>query len=239
MVRLDHEPGEETAPADTDTFVPVWDVWVRLFHWSLAATVLFQLASGLTGWQFIDWHRRGGELVLALVLFRLLWGVFGSSNAKLTALVRSPVAAFRHLRALSRRDVPPERQHNAAGAWAVLAMLVLLGVQAGSGMFIADEDELIEGAWYGAVSGDTSELLYRVHMINSKLLETLVVVHVAMILVYLVWARRNLILPMLVGRMRWPARLALPPLAVRRWWVGAVLAALALGSVGYAAGWFG
>lgn len=228
----------ETAGDGADA-VPVWDVWVRLFHWSLAAAVTFQILSGLTGWRFFDGHRTVGELVLALVLFRLLWGVFGSTNARLGALVRSPVAALRHLGELARRDVPPERRHNAAGSWAVVALLLLLLVQAGSGMFIADEDEFIEGAWYGTLSEDATDLLYRVHHVNATLLETLVVVHVAMIVVYLVWARRDLVGPMLSGRMRWPANLPLPPLVLQRWWVGLPLAALAFGAVGFASGWFG
>lgn len=230
-----------SAPAtdEGNTFVPVWDIWVRLFHWSLATAVAFQLLSGLTGWQFFDWHRTGGEVVLALVLFRLMWGLLGSANARLGALVRSPVAAFHHLGELARRNVPPERRHNAAGSWAVLALLLMLGVQAVTGMLIADEDEFVEGAWYGAVDEAMSERLYRVHHVNAELLEALVVVHVTMIALYFFWARRDLLLPMITGRMRWPANVPLPPLALQRWWVGLPLAALALGAVGLAGGWFG
>ena len=219
--------------------VPVWDLWVRLFHWSLVAAVSFQIASGLTGWQFFDWHRRVGELVLALVLFRLLWGIVGSDNARLATLVRHPRAAVAHLGGLLRREAAPERRHNAAGAWAVLAMLVLLAVQALSGMFIADEDEFIEGAWYGTLDEGTSALLFRIHHLNAQLLEILVVVHVSMIVIYLLWARRNLVLPMLSGRMRWPAGLALPPLRLRGWPLGVPLVLLSLGVVGYLSGWFG
>lgn len=234
------DEGATTVPAaGGSTVVPVWDIWVRLFHWSLATAVAFQLVSGLTGWQFFDWHRTAGEVVLALVLFRLMWGVLGSANARLGALVRAPAAAFRHLGELARRDVPPERRHNAAGSWAVLALLLMLGVQAMTGMLIADEDEFVEGAWYGAVDDAMSERLYRVHQFNAELLEALVLVHVAMIAIYFFWARRNLLLPMITGRMRWPANVPLPPLALQRWWVGVPLAALALGAVGLAGGWFG
>ena len=239
MTAGDGGGGRYGAERGTALVVPVWDLWVRLFHWSLAAAVLFQIASGLTGWRFFDWHRTVGEAVLALVLFRLLWGVFGSANARLSALARSPVAAFRHLGELARRDVAPERRHNAAGSWAVIALLALLGVQALTGMFIADEDEFVEGAWYGTLGGELSDLLYRAHRVNAELIEALVVLHVAMIVLYLVWARRDLVRPMLTGRMRWPTGVPLPPLALQRGWVGLPLAALALGAVGFAAGWFG
>ena len=52
------------------------------------------------------------------------------------------------------------------------------------------------------VSSDTSALLYRIHRINANLLQAIVVLHVAMIVVYLLWARRDLVTPMIVGRTR-------------------------------------
>ena len=78
-----------------------WDVWVRLFHWSLALAVGFQLLSGLTGFEFYEWHNRVGEIVLALVLFRLLWGVVGSPNARLSELVAGPRAVLAHFAPLA------------------------------------------------------------------------------------------------------------------------------------------
>lgn len=177
-----------------------WDIWIRLFHWSLVLAVGFQILSGLTGFQFYDWHGNIGEFVLALVVFRLMWGLVGSRNASLSSLFTGPRAVFSHLAHLLRRDVPAERGHNAAGGWAVLAMLAIVGVQAVTGLFIADEDEFIEGAYYGDVSSGAAALLYRVHKINANLLQTIVVLHIAMIAAYGFWGRRNLVAPMITGR---------------------------------------
>ncbi len=204
--------------------VAIWDLWVRLFHWSLVAAIAVLFVSGETSIGFYDWHRVVGEFVMALVVFRLLWSVFGSSNASLLKLIR-PVAALRHMKDLAQRNVAPERGHNAAGGLAVLAMLTLISVQAISGFFIADEDELIEGAFYGVLSEETTDWLYTVHTTNSTLLQVLVGVHIITVLVYLLYARQNLISAMFTGKMKWPDGTTIPEIKQRSFVTGLVIAA--------------
>ena len=224
---------------DTDCRkVRVWDIWVRLFHWSLAVSVGFLLISGETGWQFFDWHRNAGEFVLALIVFRVLWGIAGSSNARLSALLHSPVAGLHHLAMLFRRHTHSERGHNAAGSWAVLAMLLVLTTQALTGFFIADEDEFIEGALYGTLSSSATDLAYRIHHLNAQLIQIVIAVHIIMVFVYLLYARLNLISPMITGWMKWPEKQALPEVSFQKFWLGIVFLSVAVGGVGYVAGWF-
>lgn len=218
--------------------LPVWDIWIRLFHWSLALAVLLLLYTGLTGNLFFEWHRLLGEFVLLLILFRLFWGVVGSSNIRLSRLVRNPVQVLKHLRALISRDVPVEREHNAAGSWAVLAMLLLLGTQAITGMFIADEDEFIEGALYGSLDSGLSDWMYRVHMINAELIQVIVCLHVIMIAAYYFYARRNLLLPMVSGKLNWPDDTHLPAVSFQRWWIGLVCLLVSAALVGWLGDWF-
>ncbi|MFK7853567.1 MAG: cytochrome b/b6 domain-containing protein [Granulosicoccus sp.] len=219
--------------------VRVWDIWIRLFHWSIAISVVFMLISGATGWLFFDWHRLIGEWILALLVFRLLWGFLGSSNASLIHLVRSPKEALDHLLALFKRRLHSERGHNAAGGWAVLLMLLLLTIQAVTGFFIADEDELVEGALYGSLSSASTDLMYRIHHLNAELLQVVVIVHVAMVFTYLLYGRQNLILPMIHGSMQWLDNLDVPKVTFQRIWVGGVLFALSALLIGYIAGWYG
>ena len=157
-----------------------------------------------------------------LLLFRLCWGVFGSSNARLLALVQKPSMVLVHLKHVLSGEVPQERGHNAAGGWAVLALLLLCSVQALTGLFIADEDELLEGAFYGYFGSDTSEWLHSVHHTNAELLQVLVAVHVLMVVVYLVRAGQNLIRPMFTGRLSWQSEDAAPEVRFAPWWIGAV-----------------
>ncbi len=217
--------------------VYVWDAWTRLFHWALAAAVLFMLYSGSTGFQFFDWHRFVGECVLALILFRLLWGLLGSSNVRLNRLVQHPGHAFSHLSSLFKRQVDDTRGHNAAGSWAVVIMLLSLTTQAVTGMFIADEDELVEGAFYGALGSDLTDWLYRIHHLNAELILVVVCIHIAMILLYWLYAGKNLIWPMITGRMNWTSSNQPHDVAIQRWWVGLACLIAVVCVVGYTLQW--
>lgn len=205
--------------------IPIWDIWVRLFHWSLAASVLFQLFSGETGVSFYDWHKQVGELVLALIVFRILWGLWGSTNARLSTLVQHPKAALGHLKDLSKRNVHQERGHNAAGGWAIVAMLLIIGTQAVTGLFIADEEEFIEGSFYGTLDSSTTDLVYTIHHNNAILIQTLVVVHLVMLLLYWLVAKQNLVLPMISGKMHWSDNKSAPTIKYPPMWMGLITAA--------------
>jgi cytochrome b len=219
--------------------IRIWDLWIRLFHWSLAATIVFLLVSGETGWMFFKWHRNAGEIALTLIVFRLLWGLFGSSNARLHSLVRNPAKAIAHIDELFKRKLPQERGHNAAGGWAVLLVLVSITVQAITGQFIADEEELIEGAFYGVASSNLTDLMYTVHMRNAQLLQIFVIVHVAMVFFYLLYARVNLIFPMINGSMKWTGSQKIPTIVYQRTWIGFIFAIVSITTVGYVVGWIG
>jgi len=218
--------------------IAIWDVWIRLFHWTLVASVAVLLYSGLTGDLFFDWHKDVGEFVLLLIVFRIVWGIVGSSNARLKRLIRSPAEGVEHIRHFARRDVPLEREHNAAGAWAVLAMILMLGTQAVTGLFIADEDEFVEGALYDDVSSEISDLMYSIHHTNAELIQIVLIVHIAMVLLYWVYARRNLVLPMLTGKIRWTSDTEPPSIVIRQWWVGIPLLLACAAVVGWIVGWY-
>jgi len=219
--------------------IRIWDLWIRAFHWSLATSIVFLLVSGETGWMFYEWHKFAGEIVLALIVFRLLWGFFGSSNTKLLTLVKSPVSAINHLRQLSKKSVAQERGHNAAGGWAVLLVLASIAVQAISGQFIADEEEFIEGSFYAAASSNLTDFMYTIHMRNAHVLKILAIVHVAMVFIYLFYARVNLIFPMLSGSMKWKGTQHIPEVVFQHNWLGLIFAITSIAAVGYVVGWIG
>lgn len=207
--------------------IPVWDIWVRLFHWCLVACIALLFYSGKTGELFFDWHKTAGEIVVALIVFRILWGVVGSSNAQFKALLRSPVDAVRHLAALTRGQVDQERGHNAAGSWAVLALIALTTIQGVTGLFASDEDELIEGHFHEWVSDATADTIMRIHYINADVLLIVIILHIAAAIVYAVRGGQNLVFPMITGRMKWRSAEAAPALRITHWSVGLICAAVA------------
>ena len=129
--------------------VAIWDVPTRLFHWTLAALIAFSWWSA--EYHHDDLHIWSGLAVLTLLIFRLLWGVVGSSTARFATFVRGPRAVLAYLRG-GWRGIG----HNPLGALSVLALLGLVAVQTGLGLIASDEDGLMEGPLAGLVSLDAS-----------------------------------------------------------------------------------
>jgi cytochrome b len=183
--------------------VKVWDGWIRLFHWALVALVAAQYATAELG--LMEWHFRCGYTLLALLLFRLAWGVVGSETARFARFVKSPWAALRYLRGAAGHG--KELGHNAAGGLMVVLLLSLLLLQVGTGLFANEEPGQSYGA-YGPfaleVSTGLSEALTALHAQLFDLLLAAIALHVGAVLVYLLVARRNLVRPMLTGRAPLP-----------------------------------
>ncbi len=210
----------------------IWDLPTRLFHWTLTTLVVFSVATAKIGGNWMDWHVRSGCTILALLVFRVLWGLAGSRYARFASFVVPPRAALRRARELlTPRPAAPHAGHNALGGWAVLAMLATLFVQGITGLFSYD-DIATEGPWAKFVSDASSRLLTTVHRYNEKVLYALVALHIFAIAYYGIVKRNNLIAPMLTGDRR---DLAAPPaeddLSTRL--RAAVFAALAAALVGY------
>jgi cytochrome b len=201
----------------------VWDLPVRLFHWAIV--VLICLAWGTQEYNRMEWHVWIGYTILALLLFRIVWGFIGSDTARFTRFLRSPVAALRHLTQLYRREPDREIGHNAAGGWMVLLMLALIGVQAGTGLF-ANDDANTEGPLMHLVDKDRSDWLSHIHSVNFKLIEAAIVLHVLAVAGYAVLKRQNLVRPMLTGTKPMPVDTAPPRLVSPVWAVLALVVAV-------------
>lgn len=158
--------------------VRVWDLPVRLFHWSLVGLLGYSWWSGEEGGMALESHMWSGYAVLSLVLFRVAWGFVGSDTARFTQFVRGPRAVLASLRELWSRRPLPHTGHNPAGGWMVLALLTCLLVQTVSGLF-ANDDLFNEGPLYKYAGDSLSDALTAVHHFNFAVLLVLVALHVA------------------------------------------------------------
>ncbi len=190
--------------------IRVWDLPTRLFHWALVVLLFF--AWGTQEYNHMEWHVWLGYSILALLIFRVVWGFIGSDTARFSWFLRSPLAALRHLRHLHRREDDTEVGHNAAGGWMVLVMLALISVQACTGLFANDLDDGgdTEGPLMRFISKDQSDYLSHIHSVNFKLIEIAIALHVLAIVAYLVLKRHNLVRPMITGTKRMPDWVAAP-----------------------------
>src|SRR5512134_348932 len=119
--------------------VRVWDLPVRLFHWLLVVLVVFSYTTGKLGGNSLQWHFRSGYCILALVLFRIAWGLFGSQTARFSDFIHGPKRVFSYARSLARGASMFHAGHNPMGGLMVVLMLVLLLVQATTGLFVDDD----------------------------------------------------------------------------------------------------
>ena len=120
--------GEGDATVETK----VWDLPTRLFHWALALTLVGSFLTVRA--HDMRLHALCGYTALTLVLFRILWGLFGSESARFASFLRGPGAVFAHVRALLGRRPDHETTHNALGGWAVMLMLGLVLAQGATGL---------------------------------------------------------------------------------------------------------
>jgi len=178
---------------------PVWDIFVRLFHWTLVASILFAWWSGEQGGNWMTWHMYAGYTVLGLVLFRLFWGVAGSHYARFTEFLRSPVATLRYTAALFKHREPHHIGHNPLGGWMVVVLLLLAAAQASTGLF-ANDEIFTEGPLVHLVGYDLSVEITRWHKWIFNTLLTAIGLHLLGVIYHQVFKREKLVQAMFHGR---------------------------------------
>lgn len=183
---------------DPHLLVRVWDLPTRAFHWTLVVLVALQYATGEFHLLDMRWHFWFGYATIALILFRLLWGVVGSQTSRFVEFVRGPRGVWRYLRALLSANPQISVGHNPLGGWSVLLLLASIAVQIVSGLFASDEIDT-DGPLAGLVSQRTVKWMTRLHEWNQNLLLVLIALHVLAVFLYLLLKRQNLIVPMISG----------------------------------------
>lgn len=179
------------------TRVRIWDLPTRLFHGLLALCVAALVVTAKVGGNWMAWHLWLGHAVLALLLFRLVWGVLGGHWSRWTRFFFRPSA----VRAYWRGDAPADHRagHSPLGALAVLAMLGALSVQVASGL-MSDDEIAFFGPLVRFVSGDTVSAATAFHKnIGQYLVLGLIALHLLAIAFYQWWRRLALVGAMLTG----------------------------------------
>ncbi len=210
--------------------VAVWDWPVRAFHWALVALIVAAVVTVKIGGNAMEWHMRAGQAILALVLFRILWGFAGNRHARFSGFVRHPRTVLAYARSVLTRRHEVYVGHNPAGGWSVIALLLVLLAQAASGLF-ANDDIATDGPLVRLVTKERSDAITSFHRLNIWLLAALVATHIGAVLFHLVVFKENLVRAMVRGRKVLPvehAKAAAGPTRTLRALVLLALAALAV-----------
>jgi cytochrome b len=180
--------------------IRLWDLPVRVVHWSFALL----LPALWWTWQAgqMPAHRLLGYAMLALLLFRIYWGLVGSASARFAAFVKGPRAIAAYARTLFSHSAEPVVGHNPLGAWSVVALLASIAAQIALGLFAQDLDGLESGPLAAWVTYEQADSAREWHRVIFYVLLGFTVLHLCAVAFYLLVKRDNLVAPMITGRKR-------------------------------------
>lgn len=158
--------------------VRVWDLPLRVFHWLLVLAVTGALVTIYLGGTWMVWHERFGLAVLGLLVFRVLWGLVGSTHARFSDFFPTPGALLTYLRGQWQGA-----GHTPVGGLSVFVMLCLFGFQALSGL-VATDDIAFSGPLRGLVSSSFGNTLTSWHRWTEELIYVVIGLHILAIVIY-------------------------------------------------------
>lgn len=179
--------------------VLVWDIPTRVFHWLLVSSLLAQYATAEWLENAIQWHFYIGYFTLFLVIFRILWGFVGTQYARFSSFVTGPRKVIRYMKTLFDKDSVPSIGHNPLGGWFVVIMLVLVAVQAISGLFMTD-DIFLDGPYRPLTDEQTLALMNSLHHLAFDLLLYVIALHIAAVVFYGIYKKQKLVPAMVHGK---------------------------------------
>ncbi|MCZ8183086.1 MAG: cytochrome b/b6 domain-containing protein [Beijerinckiaceae bacterium] len=162
--------------------VRAWDWPTRAFHWLLVSLILsawlsFELANRI-GDPTLKWHRWNGYAILVLLVFRLIWGVVGSSTARWASFVRGPGAMLRYGLGMMRGEKARYLGHNPVGTAMILILLAAVGMQAMLGLFALEHNEITAGPLKRLISDETAKVITDLHVRGFNIIIAFAVIHV-------------------------------------------------------------
>lgn len=199
MSAIPAEAGADAGKAAIEREVQVWDLPLRLFHWALAVSIAAAYVTAeFGGSERADWHGRIGSFVLALLVFRVIWGFIGTRHARFRSFLPTPARVVAYLSGRWRGA-----GHNPLGALSVIALLVLVAAQVATGLF-ANDDIAFAGPLSDRIGKSTSDWLTGWHEQIFYVLAVFIGLHMAAVTFYLVVRKSNLVVPMITGRKALP-----------------------------------
>jgi cytochrome b len=177
--------------------IRVWDIYIRTFHWLLLICILVSFISFRL--DEMDIHFISGHCVLALLIFRVIWGVIGSRTALFHTFIKGPGAVLSYVKNPSSEKFKGMIGHSPIAALSVIAMLGIISLQVATGL-ISDDEILLQGPLAKYVSGELSYQATTYHGINAKLIIGLIVLHLAAIAFYRFIKKDDIVKPMVTGQ---------------------------------------
>lgn len=208
--------------------IQVWDLPLRLCHWSMAllVPVLWWTAEN----HQLTYHRYAGYTLMGVLIFRLYWGFFGTHTARFTQFVRSPLVVVSYARQVLRGSEPSTTGHNPLGGYSVLLLLGLLVIQVVLGLFTIDVDGFDGGPLADYIAYDLSRTFAELHELLFNVIVAAIILHLLAILYHRIKGH-NLIPAMIHGKTQTTSPIPVYPYLQTRFAVGVILAGMSVWAV--------
>lgn len=179
--------------------VLVWDWPVRLSHWLIVFLFTGLIITGKSEGDYLEYHFYMGYSLSAVVIARLIYGIYGSRYARFSQFVYRPRVILAYFLTLISGKKEHYLGHNPIGGLMVVVLLLALCVQWGAGLYTSDDI-----FWFGPLNqyaeDDWNTLMSFIHHLLPNGLLFLVGAHILAVLYHEIGLKERLILPMLHGR---------------------------------------
>jgi cytochrome b len=190
--------------------IKVWDPMVRIFHWALVIAFFTAYA---TGEDIEEVHEWMGYTVLALVIFRIVWGFVGPVHARFADFVRGPGEILRNLKGVVLMHPKRYLGHSPAGGAMVVLLLALLAATSVTGIVVEERKEQAATSIATQTDGHDEHnehegeaagksRIAEAHEVLANLTLALVLLHIAGVILASFTHRENLVVSMFTGRKR-------------------------------------
>ncbi len=191
--------------------ITVWDGGVRLFHFSVIFVVAFcYFSAEFRDLNLMSFHKIAGKFLLSFLIFRLLWGFFGSRTARFSDFFPPKFLELRsHIAHLFSRPSAGETikfGHNPLGGLSVIAMIAALTTQCLSGVIGIyfgryAKTYIDDGAhvFTKETAKSVANTAFQIHEVYFNLLLALIALHLAAILFHSFYRKEQLMKPMFAG----------------------------------------
>lgn len=178
--------------------VKVWDIPLRVFHWLLVAAFF---VAYFTEDDFLTLHVWAGYLIIALLIFRLVWGFRGNEYSQFKNFICSPALSFSYLKDVLARKSKRYIGHNPAGAAMIVLLLASIFLTTFTGLCVYAADQNA-GLFAGMVSTENEKFWEEVHEFFANFSVFLVLIHIAGVIFESILHKENLGRAMVTGEKR-------------------------------------
>jgi len=177
----------------------IWDISTRVFHWLLVSLIIFQWVSTELFDDMIEAHMLGGYAVLAVIIFRILWGFFGTKYSRFNNFLYPPSEVQQYAKSITNSSSTAYFGHNPLGGLSVVLMILLISAQAITGLFMTD-DILSNAPYYSTVSDELQKTMSSLHHLTFDLLIIVIGMHLVAVVFYQLYKKQKLVQSMVHGR---------------------------------------